>query len=189
MDTSQYFEAQGDEAPLASSPPDLGMITLDGKINKGEKVKKLGEPSKSKDMVHRARKPPDEPSSPSSSSSDDDENDDDKRRDKKKKGRGREPSSSDGSDNDKNKIRRRKKKESVSSDSDSVRSSKIGSGTSTTELLMFANKVYYNAKHQLDEGENNKEILLELKRVVIQASDKIVRYGDLGDRLTLKMND
>ena len=100
LDTSQYFDAQGDEAPLASSPPKLGLRTLDGKINKGEKVKKLGEPSKSKDMVHRARKPPDEPSSPSSSSSDD-ENDDDKRRDKKKKGRGREPSSSDGSDNDK----------------------------------------------------------------------------------------
>ena len=82
-----------------------------------------------------------------------------------------------------------RKKESVSSDSDSLRSSKIGSGTSTTELLMFANKVYYNAKHQLDEGETNKEILLELKRVVTQASDKIVRYGDLGDRLILKMND
>ena len=68
------------------------MRTLDGKINKGEKVKKLGEPSKSKDMVHRARKPPDEPSSPSSSSSEY-ENDDDKRRDKKKKGRGRESAS------------------------------------------------------------------------------------------------
>ena len=34
LDTSQYFDAQGDEAPLASSPPKLGLRTLDGKINK-----------------------------------------------------------------------------------------------------------------------------------------------------------
>ena len=54
---------------------------------------------------------------------------------------------------------------------------------------MFANKMYYNAKHQLYEVKNNKEILLQLKRVVIQASDKIVRYGDLGDRLILKIID
>ena len=142
-------------------------------------------------MVHRARKPPGEPSSPSSSSSDS-ESDDDKRRDKKKKGRDREPSSSDRSDNDKDTIRRRKNKLVVSSsggDSDSLRSSRIGSGTSTTELLMFANRVYHNAKQQLDGGETNKEILRELKRAVTQANDKIVRYGDLADRLILKMND
>ena len=59
----------------------------------------------------------------------------------------------------------------------------------TSKLILYAGKVYYNAKQTLDSGERNKEILLGLKRKVIQTSDKFVKYGDLGDRQIVKLDD
>ena len=62
-------------------------------------------------------------------------------------------------------------------------------GVSTSKLILYADKEQYHAKHTLDSGEINKEVLLGLKRKIIQTSEKLVKFGDLGDIKIVKLDD